>query len=92
MSKASNLIVVLNGRLVLKSKHSTFSKEFRVLGPDFDSISFNLGQQSQGSSMCVGALAAQDPSIMGNNVWLLGDKYAHARGCSLMSIRLIGII
>lgn len=36
--------------------------------------SFNLGLVSTGSSMCVGAIAAQDLSL-GDDVWLLGDSF-----------------
>lgn len=35
--------------------------------------SFNLGMTSEGSSTCVGALAAQNIGF-GNGVWLLGDR------------------
>lgn len=40
--------------------------------------SFNLGQESEGSSMCVGALAGVDLGL-GKNVWLLGDRYVGYR-------------
>ncbi|KIJ41128.1 hypothetical protein M422DRAFT_31981 [Sphaerobolus stellatus SS14] len=35
---------------------------------------FNLGQTTTGSTLCVGALAAQDLGL-GTNVWLLGDSF-----------------
>jgi cathepsin D len=34
----------------------------------------NLGPTEDGSSQCVGALAAQDLGL-GSNVWLLGDSF-----------------
>ena len=37
--------------------------------------SFNLGEVSSGR--CVGALAGQDLGL-GNNVWLLGDRWVFA--------------
>lgn len=37
--------------------------------------SFNLGQTTTGSSLCVGALAGLDLGL-GSSVWLLGDRFA----------------
>lgn len=41
-------------------------------------FSFNLGQTTEGSSQCVGALAGQDLGL-GNHVWLLGDRYLSSK-------------
>ena len=48
---------------------------------DGNYTSFNLGQESEGSSMCVGALAGVDLGL-GKNVWLLGDRYVGYRRMS----------
>ena len=37
--------------------------------------SFSLGETESGSGQCVGAIAGQDLGL-GDNVWLLGDRYA----------------
>ena len=36
--------------------------------------SFNLGETFAGSGQCVGALSDKDVGL-GDNVWLLGDRY-----------------
>ena len=36
--------------------------------------SFNLGETFAGSGQCVGALSGEDVGL-GDNVWLLGDRY-----------------
>ena len=37
-------------------------------------LSFNFGETEKGSGECVGTLAGQDLGL-GNNTWLLGDRY-----------------
>ena len=35
-----------------------------------------MGETSKGSGLCIGAIAAQDLGL-GDNVWLLGDRYLY---------------
>ena len=44
--------------------------------------SFNLGETSEGSGQCVGALSGEDVGL-GDNVWLLGDRYV-TWSCALL--------
>lgn len=58
------------GLFLLLSKHTqhvTTTKPFII------SFSFNLGQATEGSSQCVGAISGMDLGL-GSNTWLLGDR------------------
>ena len=64
-----------SGRLTKKSEWHLLSRCDIIDGCH----SFNLGQVSKGSTMCIGALVAQDVIHM-EDTWLLGDTYVH-RDC-----------